>query len=432
MYTCDARPWFILIFILLNNFFYFCTLQKLILVSLFLKKLIGRIIIFIIPIIAINIASAKIATAQVICDISIDTPTPVCPDAYFELSVFEEPNLIFDWQKKTDNNYVSVGNESVLGTSIIDTATFIVIVIDTIEHDTCESDPFGISVYPQIYIDFNQLQLTCTNGDTAIGNSAMVKAIATGELEPNEYQYFWDVPPLHIAPGDPSLAIDLKGHQYYMITVKDNYNCPKKDTIWTETYDNPEVEIYADPDTAYIQKPYVNYSYLNLSEDSISISNHFWWFQDTIPDPNYENTSDLLDPTYTYGQVGSYYVILTVYNPQGCDTTFSKTIEVKPVKLFIPNVFTPGNDGANETFMITNDTENAAERVYEGALNMFYESSHLVVFNRMGRTVFETNNYDGMWDGDNLDDGVYYYVLECNGVNSTDIFKGPITIIRPK
>lgn len=400
--------------------------------ALFLKKSIGRIIILFISIIVVNIASTKNAIAQVVCDISLDTPMPVCPDIYFELSVFEEPNLTFEWQKEINSTYVTVGNESVLGTSISDTSTFKVIVIDTITLDTCRSAPFGISVYPQINIEFNQLQLTCTNGDTAIGNSAMVKAIATGALESDEYQYFWDIPPLHIAPGDPSLAIDLKGHQYYMITVKDNNNCPKKDTVWTETYDNPEVEIYADPDTAYIQKPFVNYSYVNLSEDSISISNHFWWFQDTIPDPNYENTSDLPDPTYTYGQVGSYYTILTVYNPQGCDTTFSKTIEVKPVKLFIPNVFTPGNDGANETFMITNDTDNPAEKVYEGALNMFYVSSHLVVFNRMGRTVFEAENYDGMWNGDNLEDGVYYYVLKCNGVNSTDIFKGPITIIRPK
>jgi PKD repeat protein len=217
-----------------------------------------------------------------------------------------------------------------------------------------------------------------------------------------------------------------------MITVRDNFNCPQKDTVWTKTYYNPEVEVNSDPDTAYIQKPYITYSYVNLSEDSISITNHFWWFQHTIPDPDYENTSDLIDPTYTYSKVGTYDVILTVYNPQGCDTTFSKTIEIKPVKLFIPNVFTPGNDNANETFMITNDTDNPSEKVYENALNKFYVSSHIVVFNRMGKTVFEADNYDGLWDGDNLEDGVYYYVLECKGVVSTDVFKGPITIIRPK
>jgi len=401
-------------------------------VALFLKYLRGKAIVLFAIILTINIVFISAVKAEVECLISIDTPMPVCPNAYFELSVFEEPNLTFNWQEEVDGIFVSIGDESILGTSITDSTTFRIIVIDTIAHDTCTSELFGVSVYPRIIIEFNQLQLTCTNGDTTIGNTAMVRATASGELQPDEYQYFWDIPPIHIAPDDPSLAIDLKGHQNYIITVRDNNNCLEKDTIWTKTFDNPEVEIYADPDTAYIQKPYITYSFVNLSEDSISISNHFWWFQDTIPDPNYENTSDLFDPTYTYGQVGSYDVVLTVYNEQGCDTTFLKTVEVKPVELFIPNVFTPGGDGSNDTFMITNDTENESEKIRKDALNKFYESSHLVVFNRMGRTVYEANNYDGMWDGDNLEDGVYYYVLECHGVSTTDVFKGPITIIRPK
>jgi len=402
-------------------------------VALFIKNITGRAILLFAFIFTLNIIFTGAVKAEVICEISIDTPMPLCPDIYFELSVFEEANLIFDWQKEIDGIFVSVGDESILGTKIIDSTTFRVIVIDTITHDTCTSDVFGVSVYPQIFIEFDQLQRTCTNGDTTIGNTAMVRAIATGELQPDEYQYFWDVSPIHIAPGDPSLAIDLKGHQNYMITVRDNYNCPKTDTMWTETFENPEVEIYSDPDTtAYIQKPYVTYSFINLSEDSISISNHFWWFQDSIPDPDYKNTSDLYDPTYTYSQIGTYDVILTVYNQQGCDTTFSSSIDIKAVKLKVPNVFTPGDGDYNETFMIINDTENEAEVVRENALNKFYESSHLVVFNRMGRTVFEANNYDGMWDGDNLEDGVYYYVLECHGISTTDIFKGPITIIRPR
>ncbi|HJN06751.1 MAG TPA: gliding motility-associated C-terminal domain-containing protein, partial [Bacteroidales bacterium] len=321
--------------------------------------------------------------------------------------------------------YVSVGTDSVYLTKITDSTTFKVIVIDTIAHDTCESEPFGVSVHQQINIEFNQLQLTCTNGDDINGNSAKVKAIATGEFQPDEYHYFWDVPPIQIAPGDSSLVVDLKAHQYYMITVRDNYGCPKTDTVWTEAYDNPEVEIYADPDTAYLQNPFITYSFINISEDSIPISNHFWWFSDTIDDPN--NTSDLLNPTYTYGEVGEYYVILTVYNPEGCDTTFLKTVDVKPVKLFIPNVFTPGTGGPNEKFIITDDPD---KTIFEDALNKFYVSSHLVVFNRMGRTVYEAENYDNSWDGSNLPDGVYYFVLKCNGAKSTDIFKGSVTIIR--
>jgi len=374
---------------------------------------------------------APVVNIMAQCEITNDTQQPVCPDILFVLepNAPEQPNFTYDWQIKTESGiYISVGNDYAYDARILDSTVFKLIVIDTILHDTCRSLPYGVGVHQQINIEFDQLQLTCTNGDNDNGNSAKVRAIATGEFQPDEYHYFWDVSPLHLAPGDSTLALDLKAHQYYMITVRDNYGCPKTDTVWTEAYDNPEVEIFANPDTAYLQNPYITYSYVNLSIDSIAITNHFWWFQDTIPDPDYENTSDLLDPTYTYGSIGTYDAVLTVYNPEGCDTTYTKSVDVKPVKLYIPNVFTPGTgDDINEYFVITDDPE---KQVVDESLSKFYVSSNLVVFNRMGRTVFKAENYDNKWNGDNLPDGVYYYVLECHGVKSTDVFKGSVTIIR--
>lgn len=378
---------------------------------------------------AILTIPVKVISSDLICDISIDTPMPVCPGIYFELSVFEEENQIFEWQIVTGTTHEVVGNESILGISITDSTTFRVIVIDTINLDTCRSELFGVSSRPEIIIEFNQLQLTCTNGDEDNGNSAKVRATASGAFEPDEYHYFWDVPPLQIAQGDSTLALGLKAHQLYSITVRDNYGCPTTEQFWTEAFDNPEVEIYSNPDTAYIQNPYITYSYVNLSIDSIDITNHFWWFSDSIPDPDYENTSDLAEPTYRYTSANEYFVILTVYNPEGCDTTFTKYVDVKPIKLFIPNVFTPGTgDDINECFVITDDPDKQ-EQTAE-ALRKFYVSSRLVVFNASGRTVFEMENYDNSWDGDNLPDGVYYYVLECNGESSNDVYKGSVAIIR--
>jgi len=394
-----------------------------------MKRISGKVASLVAVLFSLIFAPVVDTEAQVICDISIDTPMPVCPDIYFELSVFEEPNLTFEWQKKEGNTYISVGDESIYGTKISDSTVFKVIVIDTINLDTCESAPFGVSVHQQIIIEFDQLQLTCTNGDTAIGNTARVRAIATGEFPTDDYHYFWEVPPIHIAPGDSAVALDLKAHLNYSIIVRDNHGCPKYDTIWTEAYDNPEVEIYPDTARCYLQNPFITYSFINLSEDSISISNHFWWFQDSIPDPDYTNTSDLLEPTFEYSAVGDYIVMLTVYNDQGCDTIFTKMAEVKPVKLYIPNVFTPETSpGVNDKFEITIDPPKEADPG-ETLMN-YYKSSHLVIFNRMGRTVFEAENYDNSWDGDNLPDGVYYFVLECHGAQSTDIFKGSVTILR--
>ncbi|PKP32420.1 MAG: hypothetical protein CVT99_05220 [Bacteroidetes bacterium HGW-Bacteroidetes-16] len=366
------------------------------------------------------------AKAEVYCEISIDSPMPVCPGTYFELSVFEGPNQVFDWQRQEGSGFVTVGNESILGLQLQDSTTFRVIVIDTITNDTCPSELFGVGVRPLIQIEFFQHQLTCTNGDTTNGRNAKVGATASGAFQPDEYHYFWDVLPLQLAPGDSSLAIGLKAHQNYAIMVKDSYGCATRDTFYTRAYPNPVIEIYTEPgDTVYLQNPLVTYSFDNLSVDSIPLTTHSW----EIMEGDTVFSSELDEPTYKYNSVGEFYTFLKVVNPQGCDTTYTTQVTVKPVELFIPNVFSPGNgDGSNDKFEIT--TADNKGKVTDETLGRYYEQSRLVIFNRLGRKVFESNNYQNDWEGDNLPDGVYYYVLECHGAKSTDIFKGSVTIIR--
>jgi CHU domain-containing protein len=396
-----------------------------------MKRITGKVtrltsLFLLLLIIAVNTSYSQ---SRIDCAIKMDgTQMPVCPDIYFELFVFEQANQKYDWQIKNGNVFISVGDEPEYGSSIEDSTTFRVIVIDTIQEDTCVSDLFGVSVRPQIVIDFIQIDTTCTGGSDQVVDNAKVQAIASGAFESDEYQYIWDVPPINIDILDSSIAWGLRAHQYYNITVVDEYACPKTESFWIEAYDNPLIEIDADPDTAYIQNPFITYSYINLSEDSIPIQDGSpsWWFSDTIYDP--ENISNEEEPTYMYGSVGEYWVELKVRSDRNCDTVFSKTVFVKPVELFIPNVFTPGTgDDVNETFEITDDPD---KLVRENPLIKFYVSSRLTVFNRSGRVVFRADNYDNSWNGDNLPDGVYYYVLECYGVKSNDVFKGSVTIIR--
>jgi hypothetical protein len=366
--------------------------------------------------------------AQDTCAISMDTPMPACPETYFELSVFERVNQTFDWQQQEGSGFVSVGNESILGMQLQDSATFRVVVIDTITNDTCESKLFGVSVHPAIHIEFVQYQLTCTNGDMDNGKSAKVGATASGAFQPDEYHYIWDVLPLQLAPGDSSLAIGLKAHQNYTITVKDNYGCAAHDTVYTKAYSNPVIEIFTDPnDTVYLQNPSVTYTYNNLSIDSIALTTHSW----EIIEGDTVFTSELEAPVYRYNSTGEFMTYLTVVNPDGCDTTYATTVTVKPVELLIPNVFTPGTSpGVNDFFEVTTKENKEKGTTAIETLQRFYENSRLVVFNRLGKKVFEADNYDNKWDGDNLPDGVYYYVLECHGAKSTDVFKGSVTIIR--
>ena len=397
---------------------------------------------FLFALILLVFAGQSNLMAQLDCTISIDQTMPVCPDIDFELSARYYDNCTYTWQK---DGVELEESDNILLTNTHETASYTLTIFNTNTSEECTSMPFQVTVHTPIEITFNQLQLTCSNGDNDNGNNAKVKAIASGEFQPDEYHYYWNVSPLQLAPGDSSLAIGLKAHQKYTIEVRDNYGCPARDTAWTQAYDNPVIEITTDPDTAFIENPVINFSFVNLSEDTVQVSNHFWDYGDCFEGSSLyplcqDDLTTLLEaPTHTYSNPISrdttYYASLTVFNQQGCDTIYSKDVLIRLVDLFIPNVFTPNGDGINDTFIITENTnsggggEGRAEYNNYDVLGKYYQSSRLVVFNRWGRIVYESGNYQNDWDGGNLPDGVYYYVLKCHGlVHDEVVYKGAVTI----
>jgi len=369
------------------------------------------------------------AFGQVECDIVIDSDIPVCPGGTYTLSVPFCENCTYAW---TENDGEIEGEENELTVVIESETLFGITVLDTITLEDCMSD-LVVTVHPGFKIEFIQRQLTCTNGDDPNGNTAKVQALGIGDQDVKDYIYEWEVPPIQIAPGDPSLAIGLKAHQYYTIKVTDNNQCSKSEKYWTKSFPNPLIEILADPDTAYLQNPYITFAYENLTPDT-SVSNHFWYFVDD------SETSDLDMPKHMYQEEGPFITELTVYNNQGCDTFYTIEVLIKPVDLFIPNVITPNSDGTNDTFIISENNQSggggedgrksvsAFEYESYDVLNLYYERSELHIFNRWGRIVYTSNDYQNDWDGGKLPDGVYFYVLKCFGAKSDDVFKGSVSI----
>jgi len=88
----------------------------------------------------------------------------------------------------------------------------------------------------------------------------------------------------------------------------------------------------------------------------------------------------------------------------------------KPVHLTIPNLFTPNGDGVNDQFVI------------EGLDN--YTSPKLVIRDKNGRQVYQNNNYQNTWSGENCPEGVYSYELTFlyNGIENQAV--GKVRIMR--
>jgi gliding motility-associated-like protein len=119
-----------------------------------------------------------------------------------------------------------------------------------------------------------------------------------------------------------------------------------------------------------------------------------------------------------------YEVSLTVTNEFGCDTTILYTILLREAPVFIPNVFTPNGDGANDEFKIVRDDDKTKIITDE------YLRLELVVFNRWGKQLYSNENYQSDWNGGNAPDGVYFYVLKAIGFYKIDTYKGAVHILR--
>ena len=99
------------------------------------------------------------------------------------------------------------------------------------------------------------------------------------------------------------------------------------------------------------------------------------------------DSSVVESPIHTYNLQGSYYPFLLVTNIYGCTDTISSKVNItKEATFYIPNAFSPNNDGINDEF-----------KPY--GLDLEKGKYEMVIFNRWGDMVFQTTDVKKGWDG---------------------------------
>ena len=126
-------------------------------------------------------------------------------------------------------------------------------------------------------------------------------------------------------------------------------------------------------------------------------------------------SAQILDTTYWYSPLLLTGTALNPCTPAGL--SYEWEVQISACEIKIPNIFTPGTAegsiGKNDTFEI------------EGLLR--YNGAVLMVYDRWGNLVFQSDNYDNLWDARDASSGTHYYLLTLpNGKE----FSGYVTIVR--
>ena len=110
---------------------------------------------------------------------------------------------------------------------------------------------------------------------------------------------------------------------------------------------------------------------------------------------NWYDASGQNDSMVVNLSAGIYHLQIANKN-LSCTDTITVTIADSSCSPFsIPTIITPNGDGKNDEFVITG----------------LQHGSQLMIFNRWGTIVFNSNNYNNDWNGNGVSDGVYYYIL---------------------
>ena len=112
---------------------------------------------------------------------------------------------------------------------------------------------------------------------------------------------------------------------------------------------------------------------------------------------------------------------------ENCAKSDSITIEVKeltcgPPDVFIPNAFSPNNDGQNDFFLPHLECQNV-------------ENYEFQIYSRWGDPVFNTNDYSEWWDGKKagnhlMPTGVYVWFMKFEIRERNYYFDGDVLLMR--
>src|SRR5690554_30998 len=265
----------------------------------------------------------------------------------------------------------------------------------------------GCTDSDQVEVIVNPIPNSVFEGNELIG-CAPHTVTFTNNPEVTNANCTWD-----FGDGTISNVCDTITHTYldsgvYDVTLTvESEGCESSTTLsnYIEVFDMPVADFTADTTVTDFHNTEIYFT-----NQSSNATDYLWDFGDGSPQVTDEHPFHI----YPYGVIDNYNVTLLVTNDIGCTDTASLTISViyLDMEYEIPNVFTPNGDGRNDFFKLTNA--------------MHIESFEVIILNRWGTVVFESNDVNFNWNGKKDNSGIecstgtYFYKMNFKAFNGEE------------
>lgn len=232
----------------------------------------------------------------------------------------------------------------------------------------------------------------------------------------DQYEIEWDFGDGNFSSAvSPTHVYEQAGVYTVSLNITSPFGCTN-DTIFPaliRVEPSPIADFSYTPEEVTLLNPEVSFQ-----DRSEGASGWFWDF-------NGLSNTIARNPTFTFRDTGVHVIQLTVAHSNGCTDTTQQIVDVIPVvRLFMPNAFTPNDDGRNDLF--------GPIGIAAGAFD--YQFS---IWNRWGERVFYSTDSNEKWNGrkgingDILPNGVYIYLLTYTDPRGQEFeLKGYATLVK--
>jgi len=324
------------------------------------------------------------------------------PDVDFTFTSLSPTGLVHHW---------SFGNDRVIKTtntvkySFKDTGTYFITLAVSTPHcsDTTKKVVIIQPPLPKSDFDFN-----IVNGCLPLNVQFTDKSLMATEwlwyFGDGEYSTEKNPQHTYIQPGKFSVTL-------ITTNSRGSHSIYKKEVI--EVFALPSVYFEVTPTPAYLPKAKVDL--VNLT---VNASSYQWYIDGELFD-TLENTSKL------FYEAGSHDVKLIAKSIHACVDSMTKEQAIKIDTLgqiFMPNAFTPNDDGKNDIFT---------------PIGFGYDQNKfsMSIFNRWGELIYETNDIEQGWNGtckgNMCMEGIYIYRITITmSNNETRNLNGSVHLLR--